>query len=376
MIIDLNPLSLTRKLVSYNTVNPPGNERECAQFCGHLLEDAGLSVNYYEFADKRTTIVARLKGTGNKAPICFTGHLDTVPLGTVTWQKDPFAGEVEGDRFYGRGTADMKAGVAAMVLMVRQMATRKKISGGITLILTAGEETACEGAQHVAGIPNALGHAGAIVVGEPTSNYPIIGHKGCIRLMLTSTGVTAHAAMPELGDNAIHKAASVVKGLQDFDFDMAAHPLLGAPTLNIGTISGGMNINSVPDKAMIGIDIRTIPGKPHKEIQNRIKRSVGQDVSVTLLKEAISIASDPANAWVQDVYDIMERILGKRPEPRTVSYFTDASALTPAYSNPPTIILGPGEAAMAHKSDEYCHISKIEEAFAAFNAIAEKWCEC
>jgi succinyl-diaminopimelate desuccinylase len=105
--------------------------------------------------------------------------------------------------------------------------------------------------------------------------------------------------MPELGDNAIHKAALAVTKLQEFDFHTPMHPLLGAPTLNIGTISGGININSVPDKATIGIDIRTIPGKDHKEIQDSIQEALGQDVKVKLLEEARSIATDFEHEWVQ-----------------------------------------------------------------------------
>jgi len=371
---DLNPLSLTQKLLSFNTVNPPGNERDCAKYCGSLLEEVGFEVKYLEFADKRTSVIAHMRGTGGKPAICFTGHLDTVPLGTAAWHKDPFDGEVNGDRVYGRGSSDMKAGVAAMLLMARRLAKMSNAEAAVTLILTAGEETCCEGAYHVARLGNALGEAGAIIVGEPTFNYPLIGHKGCVRFELTTEGVTAHASMPELGDNAIHKAALAVTKLQEFDFHTSAHPLLGAPTLNIGTISGGININSVPDKARIGIDIRTIPGKDHKEIQESIQEALGQDIKVKLLEEARSIATDFEQEWVQQVCEIMAGILGERPAPSAASFFTDASVLTPAYDNPPTIILGPGEPAMAHKTDEYCYISKIEEATQAYVEIAMDWC--
>ena len=371
----MTPLSLTRKLLSFNTINPPGNERQCAQYCGSLLEKVGYSVKYFEFADKRTSLVARLDGTSSKTPICFTGHLDTIPLGAAEWNCDPFAGEVKGDKIYGRGAADMKAGVAAMILMAQRMAMESHLQASVTLVLTAGEEAACDGAHYLANLKDALGEAGALVVGEPTSNYPIIGHKGCMRLELTTRGRTAHAAMPELGDNAIHKAARVIYQLQDYNFDTSPHPLLGSPTLNIGTISGGLNINSVPDKTTIGVDIRTVPGKDHTAILHSIQKTLGQEVEVKLMVEAISIATDSEHEWIQNTFDIMTQYLSKRPEPRAVSYFTDASALTPAFGYPPTIILGPGEAAMAHKTDEYCYITKIEEAADAYMDIALHWCK-
>ena len=371
----LNPLSLTRKLLSFNTINPPGDEHDCAKYCGSFLEEVGFEVKYYEFGDKRTSVIARLRGIGNKPSICFTGHLDTVPLGKTAWQKDPFGGEVDGDRVYGRGSSDMKAGVAAMLLMARSLAKMSSSEVAITLVLTAGEETCCEGGYHVARLGNTLGKAGAIIVGEPTSNYPLIGHKGCVRFEITTKGITAHASMPELGENAIHKAAQVVTKLQEINFQTSIHPLLGAPTLNIGTISGGININSVPDKATIGIDIRTIPDKDGIEIQKSIQEILGKDVEVKLLEQASSIVTDFEHEWVQEVFDIMERILGDHIVPSAASFFTDASVLTPAYDNPPTIILGPGEPTMAHKTDEYCYIAKIEEAIQAYTEIAMNWCE-
>lgn len=372
---DLNPLSLTRKLLSFNTINPPGYEHDCAKYCGRLLEEAGFDVKYFAFNHKRTSLIAQMKGSKNKPAICFTGHLDTVPLGSSSWHIDPFRGDIAGDKIYGRGSSDMKSGVAAIIIMSRRLASMSNLKAGVTIILTAGEETFCEGAYYVAGLKNPLGEAGAIIVGEPTSNYPLIGHKGCIHFELTTRGTTAHASMPELGENAIHKAASIITKLQEFDFKTPKHSLLGVPTLNIGTISGGVNINSVPDKTTIGVDIRTVPGMDHRAVQEYIQEYLGHEVGITMLGEAQSVATDPENEWVQDVFQIVEYISGKKPVPSAASYFTDASVLKPAFDNPPTIILGPGEPAMAHKTDEYCFITKIEEITQAYLEIAMRWCK-
>ncbi len=375
MIKKLDTISLTRKLVNFNTMNPPEEEHDCAKYLGQLLDEIDFDVKYYEFKDRRTTLVARLKRGGDNPPICFTGHLDVVPLGAAPWSRDPFKGETDGDKIYGRGTSDMKAGIAAMIIMAREISL-KSLPVNLTLVFTAGEETCCEGAAFVSGLgKNAIGEAGAVVVGEPTSNYPIIGHKGCVRFNITTKGVTAHGSMPELGVNAIHKAADVINKLQEFDFNVSPHPLLGKPTLNIGTISGGININSVPDKATIGVEIRTIPGQSHEDIQRLIREILEDDVDVHLLERAISIETDPDDKWIQDVYDTMEKYLKKRPEPSMVTYFTDAAFLTPAFGNPPTVLLGPGEAKMAHVTDEFCHISRIEEAKEAYIEIVKKWCD-
>ena len=371
----LNSIALTRKLLTFNTMNPPGQERACAEYLGKLLGDGGFETDLYEFAEGRTSLVARIQGNNDRAPICFTGHIDTVPLGATRWTKDPLKGEIEGGRIYGRGSSDMKGGVAAMVIAGLRVAELSKGRAGLSLVITAGEETGCQGAYFLASHGTALGKAGAIVVGEPTSNFPVVGHKGALWIEARATGMAAHGSMPEKGINAIYKAADAVKKLQDFDFEAVPHPLLGSPTLNVGTITGGININSVPDQALIGIDIRTTPDQSNKEVYEKLKSYLGQELEFNRLMDVEGIATDPQDEWILEVFDVMESFLEERPVARGVTYFTDASALTPAFGNPPTIILGPGDPAMAHKTDEYCEISKIEEAVEAYLEIVRRWCD-
>jgi succinyl-diaminopimelate desuccinylase len=370
----MKSVDLARDITALNTINPPGQEQACAHLLGALLEDAGFTTEYYEFADTRSTLIARLKGTSDSLPICFTGHLDTVPLGATPWTKDPFNGETDGDKLFGRGISDMKAGVAAIVRAAMDLGNQGTPRAGMTLVLTAGEETCCEGAYYVAQ-QGVLGEAGAVVVGEPTSNYPIVAHKGSVRFRVTTRGKTAHASMPDLGVNAIYKAADAIKVLQAFDFQKTPHPLLGAPTLNIGNITGGQNINSVPDITTMGIDIRYLPDQTSEEIEAQLRAALGPEVEIELIEHACSIETAPDNPWIQNVNRIMEPMLSEPVEPRGGPYFTDASALTPAYGHPPTVILGPGETAQAHQTNEYCYMTRIDEATQAYVDIARKWCE-
>src|SRR5262249_25802214 len=157
--------------LAFNTINPPGMERACARHLGALLESAGFTVSYHEFADTRTSLIARIGGSESKAPICFTGHIDTVPLGAKPWGRDAFAGETDGDRRYGRGSTDMKGGVAAFVVVAIELARHLERGPGLVLVITAGEEIGCEGARYLAD-HRLLDRAGAIVVAEPTANYP------------------------------------------------------------------------------------------------------------------------------------------------------------------------------------------------------------
>jgi len=370
---NLSALELTQALVRFDTINPPGNERLCAEHLGSILNDAGFAVSYHEFAETRTSLVARIGGDADAKPLCFTGHIDTVPLGAAPWSVDPFAADIADGKLYGRGTSDMKSGVAAFVVAAIRLARELETGPGMVLIITAGEETGCEGAYHLAGLGNVLGDAGAIVVAEPSSNLPFIGHKGALWLKAVANGLTAHGSMPELGVNAIYKAARTISQLEDFDFNVARHPVLGKPTLNVGTVHGGMNINSVPDRAEVGIDIRTLPDQDHGDLCAHLSSYLGDDIAVEPVVDVGSVWTDPAEDWMLDVFDVMAEILGKMPEVCTATYFTDAAALTPAYGGPPTVILGPGEAAMAHQTDEYCVVDRIDQAVNAYVEIAKRW---
>lgn len=370
---NLSALELTRALVRFDTINPPGNERPCAEHLGRILEDAGFAVSYHEFAETRTSLVARIGGGADAKPLCFTGHIDTVPLGAVPWSADPFAADIADGKLYGRGTSDMKGGVAAFVVAAIRLARELETGPGVVLVVTAGEETGCEGAYHLAGLGNVLGDAGAIVVAEPSSNFPFIGHKGALWLKAVASGVTAHGSMPELGVNAIYRAARMISLLEDFNFNVARHEVLGKPTLNVGTVEGGMNINSVPDRAEVGIDIRTLPDQDHGDLCAHLSSYLGDDISIEAIVDVGSVWTDPAGDWMLNVFDVIAEILGKMPEVHTATYFTDAAALTPAYGGPPTVILGPGEAAMAHQTDEYCVVDRIDQAVDAYVEIAKRW---
>jgi len=368
-------IELTRKLLSFDTVNPTSTEARCADHLSALLQEGGYDVQSYAHAEGRTSLVACRPGRGERPPLCFSGHMDTVPLGSAPWLHDPFSGAVEGDRILGRGASDMKGGLAAMVVAALRLAEYPRSEGEIKLVLTAAEETGSEGARHLAGLPDALGEAGALIVGEPTSNAPMIGHKGALWLNARTTGVAAHGSMPEKGVNAVVKAARAVLRLQDYAFGIPSHPVLGAPTLNVGTFSGGTNINSVPDEAVFGIDIRTVPGRSNRQVLEDLRSYLGSDVKLDPFVDLEAVATDPDLPWVQEVFDLTAPRLEKRPHPAAMTYFTDASILTPALGNVPTLILGPGDPSMAHTLNESCSVSKIKEAVDVYFEIGRRWCE-
>ena len=366
-------VALTRDLLRFDTVNPPGRERDCAHMAGSLLQEWGFSVQFFEFEEGRTSVIARAGGSDAKAPLCMTGHLDVVALGTRVWSKDPFAGEADGDKLYGRGSSDMKAGVAAILIAARNLAKKLHNTAGIVLVLTAAEEGGCVGSKHLAALPGLMGKAGAIVVGEPTSNYPMVGHKGSIKFHAAFRGVSAHGSMPQLGVNAIYKAARAIGKLEGFEFGVAAHPVMGSPTLNVGTFAGGSGVNLVPDAATVGVDIRTVPGMDHQVLLNQLRKILG-DAELEVFSDLNPVWTAPDEEWVQRVFEICKPILKESPEARTAPYMTDAANLRKVYANAPTLVLGPGEAAMAHQTDEYCNMERIRQSVAIYEAIIRDWC--
>src|SRR5262249_49614910 len=161
----------------------------------------------------------------------------------------------------------------------------------------------------------------------------------------------AHGSMPEKGVNAVYKAARAIAALEQFDFNVARHAVLGAPTLNVGTVRGGLNINSVPDHAAIGIDISTIPVQSHAGVRQELESYLGPDVALRTLVDMDSVWTDPAERWIKTVVEVARTITGEHHAPAAAPYFTDASALLPSLGAPATIILGPGELAQAHQTN-------------------------
>jgi succinyl-diaminopimelate desuccinylase len=366
-------VSLTRTLLAFDTVNPPGRERDCAHMAGQLLKDAGFSVEFFEYEPGRTSVVARIGGSDSKPPLCLTGHLDVVPLGTRQWSKDPFSGETDGDKLYGRGTSDMKAGVAAIVTASINLSKTLKNSPGIVLVLTAAEEGGCIGSARLAAMPELMGKAGAIVVGEPTSNAPLVGHKGSVKFHAAFKGVSAHGSMPQLGVNAIYKAARAIAKLEAFEFGVPAHPVMGAPTLNVGTVEGGSGINLVPDRATVGVDMRTVPGMDHARLISRLKEILSEG-EIEIVSDLNAVWTEPDKAWIRRVFEICRPVLKENPAVSTAPYMTDAANLRKAWPGAPVVVLGPGEAAMAHQTDEYCHMERIGQSVELYEAIIRDWC--
>src|SRR5579884_185790 len=280
MAVTFDPASvidLTRDLIQLRSVNPPGDEQPVAELLAGVMESYGLEVEVQVLAENRANVIGRLRGTGT-GHLVLTGHLDVVPPGEQAWRHDPFGGEEEDGRLFGRGSADMKGGVAAMVTAAGLLARDGfKPKADLIVATTAGEEAGMLGAKAMVERASLAGSA-YLVVGEPTDLDVFIAEKGVLWVRVKAFGRTAHGSMPHLGANAISVLARLIPPLEEYPFTFDEHPLLGSPTFGANVIRGGNKTNVVPDYAEVELDLRTVPGQDHEDMIAKI-RSMAEEAA-------------------------------------------------------------------------------------------------
>ena len=212
-------------------------------------------------------------------------------------------------------------------------------------------------------MPARSARAGALVVAEPTANYPLVGHKGALWLRAVAEGVTAHGSMPEKGVNAVMKAARAAVRLDDFDFNDEAPRRAGRADPQCRQLPRRPQHQLGAGPRRDRLDIRTIPGQAHARVTDAIARRDGLRRHARRgIVDVEAIWTPPDDPWMARVFAIMAPLIGETPVARGATYFTDGAPLQAALGGMPTVILGPGEPHLAHQTDEYCLISRIDQA--------------
>src|SRR5919198_820903 len=261
-----NPTTdLLAGMVEINSVNPslvPGGagEREVAAYVSRWARDAGLEVEVLEATPGRPSVVVRARGAGGGRSLLFCGHLDTV---TLEGMHDTSV-RIDGDRLYGRGSYDMKAGVAAALIACRQ-AAELGLAGDVIVAAVADEKHASLGVQEVLQTVE----ADAAIVTEPTELEVVVAHRGFVWTEIEVHGVAAHGSRPHLGVDAIVKTGPILTALGRLDRDLAArtHPLLGRGSVHASIIRGGAELSSYPARCVLGLERRTLPGETGADIE-------------------------------------------------------------------------------------------------------------
>lgn len=366
-----------QELVRIKSVNPPGDELPIADYIASTLKKFELEVELVRHSPTRASVLARLKGLGEKPGLLYNGHLDTVPIGTEEWVYHPFAAEVAQGRIWGRGTVDMKGGLAALMVTAKTLAeARMPLRGDFILAATAGEETDSQGAMAIA-TRSDLEPLQALIIAEPSNNGLYVAEKGALWLELTTYGKTAHGATPELGRNAVMMMWKLIGEVEKLQIPYEKHAMLGGFTRSINTIAGGMKTNVVPDNCVMTVDMRTVPGQDHLAILRGIEDLIADLVdripdfkaSVKVTNNRAPVETSPEEPVVQSIVEVVSEVTGERPVLRGASYYTDGAALVPALRIP-MIICGPGDPALAHQPNEHVQVSNLVQAARIFALAA------
>jgi succinyl-diaminopimelate desuccinylase len=376
---DREPIALLQQLIRICSYNPPGEEMAVAEALAQQARVWGLKAELRPLAEKRANLVISVPEERNGPLLLLCGHLDTVPPGQQRWEHEPLSGDLVDGVVHGRGAVDMKAGLVAMLAAMRALVeNRPRLGGRVRLVGLVGEEVDCAGAKAFLAA-GGMRDVKWMVVGEPTNLDVVTAHRGALWLELTAHGRTAHGSMPHLGINAIDHLYALLRGLRELRFDYTPHPMLAAPTVNVGTIQGGIKTNVVPDWCQATIDVRTLPGQRHDQIVDAVlsiaseieEETPGLKLEVRVAQDVPAVETALDDPLVKATRAAVSTVLGREPGVRGATYFSDASILTPP-TQVPTVILGPGDDRLAHQPNERVEVDQVIAAKQAYAVLARR----
>jgi acetylornithine deacetylase len=359
---------LTARLVAIDSVNPSlvdggAGETEIAAFVAGWARDSGLEAQVLEETAGRPSVLVTAAGAGDGPTLLLCGHLDTVNVEGMT---DPHTPRIDGDRLYGRGAYDMKAGLAAALIACRE-AAKLGLAGDVVVAAVADEEHASLGIQEVL----RSARADAAIVTEPTELELVVAHKGFVWAELEVHGVAAHGSRPHLGEDAIVKAGPVLTAIGELDAALGArtHPLLGRGSVHASTINGGVELSSYPARCVIGLERRTLPGETAEDVEKELAQLGADEHRILLVREPFE--ADPDAEIVPALSQAAASVLGAPPVIAGASYWADAAFI--AAAGIPTVMFGPGGEG-AHAVEEWVGIPDTVAVAETLVAVARALC--
>lgn len=359
------------QLVRTPSENPPGEEAAAAALTSALCEDLGLDVEEHEVEPGRPSVVARWRGSAGPT-LCYCSHIDVVPSGDPgLWSRDPYSGAIEDGRMHGRGSSDAKGPCAAALEAVAILRTSGwEPHGTLELALVADEETmGFKGAGYL--VEQKVLDPDVAIVGEPTSLRVVRAQRGASWFRLTTRGVAGHGSAPERGINAIKHMAEVVLHLED-TLPVVSHPLLGGPTINVGTIRGGEKVNIIPAGCMVEVDRRTVPGETKESVIAGIEKAIaaarrrfpdlGADLELAFFAEPFEVAADAP--VVAAAVEATRVVTGSDVDVIGFRGASDARFLFETGCD--VIVWGPGDITLAHTAHESIDLVELENGALAY----------
>ncbi len=361
-------LQWAKELIRIRSINPPGRELEAADFCAGRLRDMGCHAALDRFDEGRANVSAHW-GNRDDTALIFNGHLDVVPAQGV-WKHSPFSAAVEDGLLHGRGSADMKSGIAAIMAAVKALTLTDIIPArGLQILFVSDEEAANKGLLRV--LEQRSVKADGCVIAEPTGLRVHLGNRGYSSFYLDAAGTACHACRPEEGKNAIYVMAEAIRRIERWGQELRgrAHPLLGPMSLSVGVIRGGFAPNTVPDNCQIEMEIRVLPGIDLADITAQVHELVGDLAAVRVRSWTPASLAPKDGALAQSALFHAARVTGVESGPAAFPACTEAGFFSENLGIP-TILLGPGDIARAHRQDEFVPICEIEQAVDIYTGIA------
>ena len=391
----IDVVELTRELVRIPSVNPMGHsvsgeiylETRLTDFLENRIRELGFPTERHPVLPGRDNLITRVEGRGKLADklIMLEVHQDTVPVDGMTIP--PFDAPLRSGRIWGRGSCDVKGGMATLLATLVQLneSTAKDLPT-VAMAMTINEENGFDGIHHLsrlwqAGDSVLLPRApDAAIITEPSELDVIVAHKGAVRWHAHANGRAAHSSNPSAGKNAIYGMAKLINGLEEYaerGLPTTEHPLVGRATLSIGTIHGGVSVNTVPDRCTIEVDRRLLPDESPEVAMNHVLNYLndrglteGFEHDPPFLASS-GLASDANNQSLADAFAARcrkhwERYRQDMPECRPwgeqlgVPFGTDAGVTSAA--GVPAIVFGPGSIQQAHTKDEWIDATMLGQA--------------
>jgi acetylornithine deacetylase/succinyl-diaminopimelate desuccinylase-like protein len=411
-----------QRLVRFNTVNPPGNEREAQEYLAGYLSGAGLEVELLGRTEPRPNLVARLPGTGDGPTLCLLSHVDTVLATPSEWRHDPWSGDIVDGELWGRGALDMKSQTAAEVVAAATLARSGwRGEGDLLVVVVVDEETGgAEGAQWICTEhPDKVRcdyllneGAGSVVPFNGQRVFDVcVAEKGVFRFKLRTRGVAGHASMPKIGDNALLKLAPLLQAMKDrqpsFDITsgpqamldglgvtfeelrdqdpllaLIVEPMLGV-TLAPTRVHASEKINVIPSVAEIGVDCRVPPGLGEEDALKRIHEVLGEGEYEIEFSEKVMGNQSPIESPLMEV--IRRWVASVEPDARVVPTilqgFSDSRTFRHAFPDlvaygffPRRAMTLYEAAPLIHSADERIPVADLGTAADFFTYAAKEIC--
>lgn len=367
-------LDILCKLIKCKSENGIHKEEAVAHCIQNILKINNIKSKLSYASEGRPNILAKIKGKYPGPTFLYNGHLDVVPVGSG-WKVDPYGCEIKEGKLFGRGTADMKSGVSAMIYAAILLNRTKNFFGEILLIFYVDEENINLGMRHL--LKNENISADYAIISEPSDLNVCIAHKGVARYRIKTKGIAGHAAFIDNPKNAINNMTKVLLSLINLSkvIKEKFHPILGNASLSITKIWGGSAINIIPAECFIEIDRRTLPGETQQSCLDEIKEALSNlNIDVDIDNYLFIAASyiDQNNLFVKKLANTVEKVIDKSPLVTTFKATCEAPFLS-IDKNIPTIIFGPGSLKQAHIKDEFVEISQVLMATKVFYELPLTW---